>query len=111
MKLLLENWRQYLVEQESQLLLEKQWEDWTVADLQSLMDLSREGENIQARQAMAKILGTKLATLIPKIGVPVAGYKLLKTLFAAAKRKPEGVDTAEDFPVLSIINNLFISFK
>ena len=114
MKLLLENWRKFLDEQELSETLTKDWGDWTVSDLQDLINISREGEENEkatgARAWIAKTLG--LAALkgilawsgAAAAGAAIQGGQTLTSLYSKQKETPKDPDTLEDFPILDILN-------
>ena len=100
MKLLLENWREYLNEEEEVL----SWEDWTVADLQELIDMGREGEGKQAQSLLKKLLGAEVLKLIPYLGQALTAGEMIQDYYNKLKRTPEGPDAPEDFPALAILD-------
>jgi len=104
MKLLLENWRKYLNEQESQEVPTKAWGDWTVAELQQLISMGREGENKQAQSLVGRLLGSEALKLIPYVGQALTAGEMVLAYYNKLKRAPEGPDAVEDFPALAILN-------
>ena len=103
MKTLLENWNNYL--KESKILLsEKQAGDWTVIELLDLINMARKEEGGQADSWLKKISGKEIAKLIPYVGSVVTAGEMLVNYHNKLKRKPEGQDVAEDFPVLAALN-------
>jgi len=105
MKLLLENWRKYLLnEQRLQKVSMKKWEDWTVADLQELINMSRAGESEQAQSLLGRLLGIEAFKLIPYFGQMLTGGEMLIAYYNKLKRTPEKPDMVEDFPALAILN-------
>ena len=103
MKTLLENWNNYL--KESRILLsEKQAGDWTVAELLELINLARKEEGGQADAWLKKISGKEALKLIPYLGNAITAGEMLYNYHNKLKRKPEGQDVAEDFPVLAALN-------
>ena len=99
MKLLMENWRKFLKEEEA-----RSFGGWTVADLQELIELGREGENKQANSLLGKLFGYEAIKLIPYLGQVLTAGEMLKGYYNKLKRSPEGPDTAEDFPALAVLN-------
>jgi hypothetical protein len=105
MKLLLENWRKYLLdEQRLQEASMKRWEDWTVADLQELINMSRAGESGQAQSLLGRLLGREAFKLIPYAGQMLTGGEMLMAYYNKLKRTPEKPDMVEDFPALAVLN-------
>jgi len=105
MKLLLENWRQYLNEQELNEVLAKKWGEWTIADLEDLIKMSRQGEEKSiAQRWLAKTLGTEFLKLIPYVGTGVAAAEVLINYYKQLTRSPEEADTAAQFPILGKLN-------
>ena len=99
MKLLFENWRKYLAEEEF-----KSAGDWTVADLSDLINLGRDGESKQANSLLGKLFGYEAIKLIPYLGQVLTAGEMLQNYYNKLKRKPEGPDEAEDFPALAVLN-------
>jgi len=105
MKLLLENWRKYLKTQELNETLTKDWGDWTIADLQELIRLSREGdEKPMAQRWLAKTLGGEFIKALPLIGDVISATEILVDYHKERMRAPEDPDTVKDFPVLDKLN-------
>ena len=100
MKLILENWREYLNEEEEIL----SWEDWTVADLQELIDMGRKGESKQAQSLLKRLLGAEALKLIPYLGQALTAGEMIQGYYNKLKRAPEGPDAPEDFPALAILD-------
>ena len=96
-KLLIENWRMYLLEAKS-------YEDWTVADLEDLINLGREGESSMASRMIKKLFGYEALKLIPYLGQALTAGEMILNYYNTLKRKPEGADEAEDFPALAVLN-------
>jgi len=104
MKLLLENWRKFVNEQESQEIPTKAWGDWTVADLQQLVSMGREGESKQAQSLIGRLLGSEALKLIPYVGQALTAGEMISAYYNKLKRTPQGPDAVEDFPALAILN-------
>jgi len=104
MKLLLENWRKFVNEQESQEIPTKAWGDWTVADLQQLVSMGREGESKQAQSLIGRLLGSEALKLIPYVRQALTAGEMISAYYNKLKRTPEGPDVVEDFPALAILN-------
>ncbi len=99
MKLIMENWRSYLNEEEG-----KSFEDWTVAELQDLINLGRKGESSQAKSLLQRMLGAEALKLIPYLGQALTAGEMMAGYYNKLKRKPEGADQVEDFPALAVLN-------
>ena len=89
MKLLLENWRQYLDEQKLHEVSIKKWGDWTVADLQQLIDMARSGESKQAQSLLGRLLGTEAIKVIPVVGQLLTGGEMIAAYYNKLKRKTQ----------------------
>ena len=114
MKLLLENWRKYIDDQKPHEVSIKNWGDWTVADLQQLIDMARAGESKQAQSLLGRLLGTEAFKLIPYVGQLLTGGEMIAAYYNKLKRTPEKPDIVEDFPALAILNidpNLIITIE
>ena len=102
MKLLLENWRQYILKEEIETKNLSNWDSWVTVDhLTQIIRSSREGEEPSgARKWLARELGLEFIKAIPYAGnVAAAGGVLLDT-FKKFRRKPEGIEGAKEFPIL-----------
>tara|TARA_R110002126_G_scaffold623_1_gene3833 strand:- start:42 stop:539 length:498 start_codon:yes stop_codon:yes gene_type:complete len=96
MKLLFENWRVYLLEN-------KNWGDWTVAELDELISMSRREEESQANSLLSRLFGIETIKLIPFLGNALTFGEMAKQYISKKNRTPEGIDALEDFPVLKIL--------
>ena len=98
MKLIMENWRRYLTEQEAS------WGDWTIEELEDLIKNAREEENVQAKKWLGKTMGIEFIKLIPVLGHALTGGEVLSGLYKKHKRsEAESDDNPEDFPILDIL--------
>jgi hypothetical protein len=83
----------------------KDWGDWTIADLQELIRLSREGEEKpMAQRWLAKTLGGEFIKALPLIGDVISGAEILVDYYKERTRTPEDPDTVKDFPILGKLN-------
>lgn len=121
MKLLLENWRGYLLEN-------KELDEITVGDLEGLIEQARKEEKKGAVEFLARILGKEGAMFFAPVvgaalGLAVAGPvgaaagsaigtsavaayvggDALVSFYNKLRNTPEGEDTLENFPVLKIL--------
>ena len=96
MKLLFENWRGYLLEN-------KNWGDWTVAELDELISASRREEDTQADSSIRWSAISEFIKLIPYLGNALTFADMVKQYHSKKNRTPEGTDALEDFPVLKIL--------
>jgi hypothetical protein len=96
MKLLFENWRGYLLEN-------KNWGDWTVAELDDLISTARREEEAQANSLLSRLFGIEAIKLIPFLGNALTFVDMIKQYHSKKNRTPEGIDALEDFPVLKIL--------
>ena len=102
MKLLFENWRQYILKEEIESGDLSDWDDWVTVDhLTQIIRSSREGEEPSgAKKWLAKELGWELAKAIPYAGSVVTAGFVLADAFKKFGRKPEGAEGAKEFPIL-----------
>ena len=99
MKLLIENWRGYLKEEQAP----KAWDDWTIGQLNDLIDNARSGEDIQAREWLVANVGVEIVKDI--LGGPAAVVDLMKGLYKQVNRQEaESDDNPEDFPILDLLD-------
>jgi len=96
MKLLFENWRGYLLEN-------KNWGDWTVAELDELISTARREEDTQADSSIRWASFSEIIKLIPYLGNALTFADMVKKYHSKKNRTPEGTDALEDFPVLKIL--------
>tara|TARA_R110000765_G_scaffold13747_1_gene40966 strand:- start:44 stop:541 length:498 start_codon:yes stop_codon:yes gene_type:complete len=96
MKLLFENWRGYLLEN-------KNWGDWTVAELDELISTARREEDAQADSSIRWKSVGEIIKLIPYLGNALTFADMVKQYISKKNRTPEGIDALEDFPVLKIL--------
>jgi len=107
MKLLLENWREYLLREEIESRSFDNWGDWvTVAHLENIIKMSRKGEEpSEAKKWLAGEMGFEFIKSLPTvlgfpIGMAVTAGGVLKDTFKKFGRKPEGAEGAKEFPIL-----------
>jgi hypothetical protein len=101
MKLLLENWRKYA---EASLLLEKKT-NWTVSDLDSLIDMARQGDNEKAFKKLSWLTGLELVKGTPILGQAASAVDFMRKLYKRKqKAKNLAPDTVKDFPILDILS-------
>ena len=102
MKLLLENWRQYILKEEIETKKLSNWDDWVTVDhLTQIIRSSREGEEpTGAKKWLAKELGVEFIKALPGIGNLATAADVLAGAFKKFGRKPEGVEGAKEFPIL-----------
>ena len=101
MQLLLENWRTYV---ERSLLLEKQASEFTVDDLEGLLQLGKSAERTEQEDTFIKTAAKKLFGVIAPGGLTV-GLESAADLFSLLYKKMRGLpnlepDKVADFPVL-----------
>ena len=102
MKLLLENWRKY---RSDELLLEKEEAEWTVSDLDRLIDMARQGENAAAAAKLAGLGGLKVIQGLPIIGQAASAVEFLHQIYKQKqKAKNLDPDAVEDYPILDILS-------
>ena len=107
MKLLLENWREYILKEEIETKNLSNWDDWVTVDhLTQIIRSSREGEEpTGAKKWLAKELGLEFVKALPTVlGFPVGAAAtaadVLSNAFKKFGRKPEGAEGAKEFPIL-----------
>ena len=102
MKQLLENWREYKLNEEIESQKLHNWGDWVTVDhLTQIIRSSREGdEPSSAKKWLAKELGLEFIKSFTPIGNIATAAGFLADTFNKFKRKPEGVEGAKEFPIL-----------
>ena len=102
MKLLLENWRQYILKEEIETKNLSNWDSWVTVDhLTQIIRSSREGEEPSgARKWLAKELGLEFIKALPGIGNVATAAGVLSDTCKKFGRKAEGAEGAKEFPIL-----------
>jgi len=109
MKLLMENWRRFLTEEEQG----TSWETWTIAELEDLINTARTGEEEAAEKAIARETGQEIAQALPGIGTAIGGARFLNYLYkkvnyhyagAGGHQEAESDDNPEDYPILDALH-------
>ena len=122
MKLLLENWQQYLNEQEPPEKIWEAWGEWTIDELDQLIDEARKAEKQLDYDIPSKLkaflqlsgieIGKHVAGEIAKghgipgvgPGLTITGFFIDKTRSINKKRIAGAPDSLEDFPILDILD-------
>jgi hypothetical protein len=122
MKLLLENWQQYLNEQGPPEKIWETWGEWTIDELDQLIVLARKAEkqadyDIPSKlKAFLQLSGVEIVKGVAdkagkEAGVPglgagitVAGFFIDKARSINKKRIAGAADSLEDFPILDILD-------
>ena len=101
MKLLMENWRHYLKEEQKG----TSWEAWTIGQLEDLIKNARAKEDEQSKKWLGKTMGMEFLKLIPVLGQALSGGEILGGLYKKHNRsETESDDNPEDFPILDILD-------
>ena len=107
MKLIMENWRRYLTEQEAS------WETWTIAELEDLINAARTGEEEAAEKALARTTGMEVASALPVVGTAIAAPKFFRWLYkkvnyhytgTGGHEESESDDNPQDYPILDVLH-------
>jgi len=101
MKLLMENWRRYLKEEQEG----TSWENWTIEQLEDLIKNARAEEDEQSKKWLGSTLGGELLKAIPFLGAALTGGEILHGLYKKVNRiEGESDDDPKDFPILDILD-------
>jgi len=101
MKLLIENWRRYLKEEQEG----ASWGDWTIEQLEDLIKNARAEEDEQAKKWLGLTMGMEFLKLIPFLGNALTGGEILVGLYKKHNRsETQSDDNPEDFPILDILD-------
>ena len=102
MKLLLENWREYILKEEIETKNLSHWGNWVTVDhLTQIIRSSRETEEpTEAKKWLAKEMGWEVVKAIPYFGAAVTAAGVLKDTFKKFRRKGEGEEGVKEFPIL-----------
>tara|TARA_R110000824_G_scaffold102193_2_gene242479 strand:- start:147 stop:710 length:564 start_codon:yes stop_codon:yes gene_type:complete len=122
MKLLMENWRRFLTEEEENTSPEerppagqqgKSWETWTIAELEDLINTARTGEHEAATKALASQAGQEIAQAIPGIGSVIGAGRFLNYMYkkvnyqykgTGGRQETESDDNPADYPILDALH-------
>jgi len=101
LKLLLENWREYLEEDDSS----PNWQAWTLAELDELISMARKEEGTQVQQWLSSTLGSEAVKALPYGGPVVTAIGVIVDLFKKINRQAgESDDDPKDYPILDILD-------
>jgi len=102
MKLLLENWRQYILKEEIETKNLSNWDSWVTVDhLTQIIRSSRESEEpSEAKKWLAVEMGLEFIKAIPYAGTVATAGGVLRATYKKFRRKPEGAEGAKEFPIL-----------
>jgi len=102
MKLLLENWREYILKEEIESRSFDNWGAWVTVDhLEHIIKTSRKGEEpSEAKKWLAGEMGFEFIKALPVIGNVVTLGGILKDAYKRFRRSPEGSEGAKEFPIL-----------
>jgi len=102
MKLLLENWRQYRIEEEIKSQNFDNWGDWVTVDhLENIIKMSRKAEEpSEAKKWLAGEMGFEFIKALPTFGNVVALGGVLKDAYKRFRRSPDAAEGAKEFPIL-----------